>query len=160
MIEVYEIKPNGFIGQSKTINPREGVGSGWTYLKPSGDGPHKWENCQWVPYPHEHNLLSPGPDYSAMGDSIRQERNARIAATDWTQGKDIPDYVSAAWAPNRQALRDITAQPDFPLSVQWPETPVVVKPEPIPEPEPEQEPVVPAEETIDNTATETPPEVL
>lgn len=143
MIEVYEIKPNGFLGQSKMIDPREGVGSGWTYLQPPGDGPHKWENSQWVPYDQEPEAFMPGPNYDAMGDSIRQERNTRIAASDWTQGKDIPAYISEAWAPYRQALRDITSQEDFPLSVQWPEQPVVVKPE-----------------TTDNTSTETPPEVL
>lgn len=143
MITVYEIKLNGFLGQSKMIDPRDGVGHGWTYDPPPGGGPHKWENSRWVPYAQEPEMFTPGPNYDAMGDAIRQERNARIAATDWTQGKDIPDYVSAAWAPHRQALRDITSQPDFPLSVQWPEEPVVVKPE-----------------TIDNTVTETPPEVL
>ena len=156
MITVYEIKPNGFLGKSKEIDPREGVGYGWTYDHPPGDGAHKWENSQWVPYAQEPEAFAPGPNYDAMGDSIRQERNARIAATDWTQGKDIPDYVSTAWAPHRQTLRDITSQSGFPLSVQWPEVPVVIKPEPVPEPEQ----VVPTEETIDNTATETLPEVL
>ena len=138
MITVYEIKPNGFLGQSKQIDPREGVGSGWTYTAPPGDGPHKWEFGAWVACDAELEAFTPGFDFGAAADTIRQERNARIAATDWTQGKDIPDYISAAWAPYRQALRDISSQPGFPMEVQWPETPVVVKPE-----------------TTENTRTET-----
>lgn len=169
MVEVYEIKPNGFLGQTKLVDPREGVDSGWTYLQPPGDGPHKWKNSQWFPCEAEPVWAAPLPNLDYLGDVVRQERNTRIAATDWTQGKDIPDYVSAAWAPYRQALRDITSQADFPLSVQWPEQPSVVKPEPVIEPviepvmEPEPavtEPVVTEPETTDNTSTETPPEVL
>ena len=153
MIKVYEILPNGRPGRTAEIDPRKGVREGWTYTPPPDGGDYVWESGGWVPFsgPASAPLL---PNLEYLGGVIRQERNARIAATDWTQGKDIQDYISAAWAPYRQALRDITSQPDFPLSVQWPEEPVVAKPEPAPEP------VVPAEETIDNTATETPPEVL
>jgi hypothetical protein len=54
---------------------------------------------------------------------VRAARNEKMAATDWTQGKDIPDNVSSAWAVYRQALRDITAQAEFPWGVQWPTQP-------------------------------------
>jgi hypothetical protein len=54
--------------------------------------------------------------------SIRAERNAKLAASDWTQ---IADSTAdkAAWAAYRQALRDITAQAGFPWTIDWPEQP-------------------------------------
>ena len=51
---------------------------------------------------------------------VREERNRRIAALDWTQGKDIPDAVSAPAAVIRQALRDVPEQAGFPWEVTWP----------------------------------------
>ena len=122
MITVYEIKANGFIGASKQIDPREGVGSGWTYTPPPGEGPHKWENSKWVPYAEEPPQSLPGPDYCAMADDVRKQRNDLLAACDWTQVADAP-VDKEAWAAYRQALRDISEQPDFPLSVVWPEKP-------------------------------------
>lgn len=54
---------------------------------------------------------------------VRTERNAKLAATDWTQGRDIPDAVSATWAGYRQALRDVPSQAGFPWEVAWPAEP-------------------------------------
>ena len=54
---------------------------------------------------------------------VRAERNKKISATDWTQGKDISENVSGAWAAYRQALRDITAQAGFPWTIDWPVAP-------------------------------------
>jgi hypothetical protein len=53
---------------------------------------------------------------------IRAERNAALVASDWTQ---LPDVAvdTAVWSEYRQALRDITTQPD-PFNIIWP-----VKPE-------------------------------
>lgn len=56
-------------------------------------------------------------------DQIRDERNYKLSATDWTQGKDIADQVSTAWTTYRQALRDLPAQEGFPWNVTWPEIP-------------------------------------
>lgn len=66
--------------------------------------------------------------YKAQKDAeraqaVRADRNARIAATDWTQGKDIPDNISSAWATYRQALRDVPSQAGFPWDIQWPTQP-------------------------------------
>jgi hypothetical protein len=55
--------------------------------------------------------------------AIREERTRLLASSDWTQ---MPDYSGAnkeAWATYRQALRDITAQADFPGTVTWPTKP-------------------------------------
>ena len=55
--------------------------------------------------------------------SQRAERNRRLAETDWTQGKDIPDNVSNTWAVYRQQLRDVPTQAGFPWDINWPTQP-------------------------------------
>ena len=54
--------------------------------------------------------------------AVRADRNARLAATDWTQ---IADSTAdkPAWAAYRQALRDVPSQVEFPQNVIWPEQP-------------------------------------
>lgn len=52
---------------------------------------------------------------------VRADRNAFLAACDWTQLPDAP-VDATAWAAYRQALRDITDQPD-PFNIVWPEPP-------------------------------------
>lgn len=59
----------------------------------------------------------------ARSETVRQERDYLLAKSDWTQGKDIPDSVSQAWAVYRQALRDVPQQGAFPWNVQWPVRP-------------------------------------
>lgn len=56
--------------------------------------------------------------------AARAERNARLAACDWTQGRDIADATVTLWTPYRQLLRDIPAQAGFPDTIDWPTTPV------------------------------------
>ena len=54
--------------------------------------------------------------------NVRAVRNSLLNKTDWIvlrsqeQGGSIPDE----WQNYRQALRDISLQPDFPYSVNWP----------------------------------------
>ena len=54
---------------------------------------------------------------------VREERNAKLAATDWTQASDVPQSVKDSYAPYRQALRDVPTQSGFPNQVVWPESP-------------------------------------
>ena len=54
---------------------------------------------------------------------VRVNSTLRLQASDWTQGKDIANEVSTAWATYRQALRDVPSQEGFPWNVTWPETP-------------------------------------
>ncbi|MGL4639875.1 MAG: tail fiber assembly protein [Shewanella sp.] len=54
-------------------------------------------------------------------ERVRSDRNARLAACDWTQLPDAP-VDAAAWAVYRQALRDITDQSN-PLEIVWPTAP-------------------------------------
>lgn len=58
---------------------------------------------------------------AAQWESVRAERNKRLADCDWTQLPDAP-VDAAAWATYRQELRDITAQTD-PFAIVWPTAP-------------------------------------
>lgn len=57
----------------------------------------------------------------AQWTSVRNQRNAKLAACDWTQLPDA-NVDAAAWAAYRQELRDITNQPD-PFNIVWPQEP-------------------------------------
>ena len=59
---------------------------------------------------------------AAQAQRVREDRNARLAACDWTQLPDAP-VAAAAWATYRQELRDVTAQAGFPWQVTWPTEP-------------------------------------
>lgn len=56
--------------------------------------------------------------------AVRRERDTRLAASDWTTLPDVPltNEQRAAWYLFRQALRDVTQQPD-PLNIEWPAQP-------------------------------------
>ena len=65
-------------------------------------------------------------EYKAMCDAdrakaVRAERNQRLTALDWTQGKDIPDSISSPAALVRQGLRDVPTQAGFPWTIVWPD---------------------------------------
>ena len=53
---------------------------------------------------------------------VRQRRGELLAACDWTQLPDVSDAARSAWAAYRQALRDVTTQPD-PMNIEWPTPP-------------------------------------
>jgi hypothetical protein len=50
--------------------------------------------------------------------AVRYQRNFRLSMCDWTQLPDAP-VDAATWTTYRQALRDITEQPD-PFNITWP----------------------------------------
>lgn len=55
---------------------------------------------------------------------VRAERDRRLAACDWivARSSERGEPVPLDWTVYRQALRDITDQPD-PLAIRWPEPP-------------------------------------
>lgn len=59
---------------------------------------------------------------ASQASNVRADRNARLAACDWTQLSDAP-VDDLTWAVYRQALRDITSQPGFPWDITWPVEP-------------------------------------
>ena len=64
----------------------------------------------------------PGPTNDDLWAALRNERNARLSASDWTQMPDAP-VDRAAWAAYRQALRDLPDNTTDPARPIWP-TPV------------------------------------
>ena len=75
--------------------------------------------CPWVPTTFsekEREQL-----WAMNWSGVRSQRNRLLAESDWTQLPDAP-VDAEAWAEYRQALRDITNQPD-PFAIVWPQTP-------------------------------------
>ena len=70
----------------------------------------------------EHEAAYKAQKDAEKAKAVRDDRNKRLADSDWTQVADAP-VDKAAWAAHRQALRDVTAQEGFPWNVQWPEQP-------------------------------------
>lgn len=64
----------------------------------------------------------PAPTDDDLASAVRLKRDALLSACDWTQVADSP-VDQSAWREYRQALRDVTAQPTFPQSVEWPVMP-------------------------------------
>lgn len=62
-------------------------------------------------------------DTALAASLVRSKRSRLIQDSDWTQGRDISEWVAALWAPYRQSLRDVTTQRGFPLEVIWPIAP-------------------------------------
>ena len=59
-----------------------------------------------------------------VAENIKNKRNALILLSDWTQLLDVPTTTRDKWVVYRQTLRDITNQEGFPLTIDWPVTPV------------------------------------
>jgi hypothetical protein len=60
---------------------------------------------------------------AAKAAEVRAERNAKLAASDWTQLMDFPGQNRAAWVQYRKDLRDLPQQAGFPWEVVWPTQP-------------------------------------
>lgn len=65
---------------------------------------------------------TPERQVADVWQQVRAQRDRTLAACDWTQLPDVPHTVQRAWQAYRQALRDITQQPD-PFKIEWPEQP-------------------------------------
>lgn len=62
--------------------------------------------------------------------SLRSQRNARLAACDWTQLADahLSQEKKDAWAAYRQELRDLPDETQDPTAPEWPLDPTQVAP--------------------------------
>jgi len=89
-----------------------------------GDMP-VFENGVWVlPWIlEEKSELELAMEHKGLCYAERQKRNQLLNECDWTQGRDVPESLSATWAPYRQALRDVPSQTGFPRSIIWPKKP-------------------------------------
>jgi hypothetical protein len=85
-----------------------------------------WDDATLGPIPSESILDAAYSQHMSdnQWDNIRSQRNAKLAACDWTQLPDSPltNTQQLGWASYRQALRDITLQSD-PFNIVWPEEP-------------------------------------
>ena len=54
---------------------------------------------------------------------LREARNDKLAQTDWSQGRDVPDALSNKYSSYRQELRDITKKYSGIDEVVWPDKP-------------------------------------
>lgn len=83
---------------------------GWTTFQPQ-DRFQTWDGSRWT------------TDVEKLKDVVRSERNAKLAACDWTQLPDSPVSadLKAAWGSYRQALRDFMAE--WAPGKPWPEAP-------------------------------------
>lgn len=64
-----------------------------------------------------------GTDAERAMRVLREQRDKKLADTDWTQGADVPDTIKNAYTSYRQALRDITKTHNNPRTVVWPDKP-------------------------------------
>ena len=54
---------------------------------------------------------------------LREERNRKLAETDWTQSRDVTLSNDNAWKTYRQTLRDLPANTSDPRNPSWPTKP-------------------------------------
>lgn len=104
---------NGTVINIVVAEPDFAAEQGWIVSETAQIG-DLWDGEAFAPPPVEF-------DYDAQWAIVRAERNSKLAASDWTQLADAP-VDAAEWAVYRQALRDITTQPD-PFAIVWPEMP-------------------------------------
>ena len=86
-----------------------------------------FENGEWVT---AWQVTSASADEIAQrlvdeSEAVRQDRNERLADSDWTQFNDSPlsSADKTAWATYRQSLRDLPSAAGFPFTMVWPEKP-------------------------------------
>ena len=72
-----------------------------------------YQDGQFLPAP---------PDTEAEAAFARAQRNAALAASDWTQLADA-SVDNLAWAIYRQNLREVPQQSGFPSNIVWPAAP-------------------------------------
>ena len=81
-----------------------------------------------VPKPSKQTLLLRGQEIinAKPLKKLRQERNKRLAETDWIFSEDyaIDDESYQQWLTYRKALRDLPAVTEDPANPVWPEKPV------------------------------------
>jgi hypothetical protein len=105
------ILPDDFAGTDETHYMEEGA----VVAMPPNPSPHHvfdYTMKQWI------DPRTPETEWPI----VRDKRNRLLLASDWTQLPDVPIATKEAWAAYRQALRDVTLQPD-PFAITWPVAP-------------------------------------
>ena len=87
------------------------------------EGTVEYEQALQAPPEDNRPIDWPKPTDEELAQAARAQRNALLAASDWTQLPDIPEDIRLAWQPYRQALRDLPDQEGFPATIDWPTPP-------------------------------------
>jgi hypothetical protein len=102
-------------------------GAAWRMIPPQPTPGHTWN---WATKVWEDKRTQAQREADAdaairkLWDDVRRERHRRLAASDWIVARSMEAGmpVPAEWVAYRQALRDITKQPD-PTNITWPQPP-------------------------------------
>lgn len=89
--------------------------------RPTAPPDTAFETYQWNDEIERH---LPVPTTAGHWRAVRDMRDEMLRRSDWVVARavDRGEEVPQAWRDYRQALRDITKQPD-PLNITWPEAP-------------------------------------
>lgn len=114
------VAPEGYVAVADVVPPQVGVFENLYEGQPVEIG-GVWTR-QWLVTDATEEQITERTE--SRWSAVRADRNARLAACDWTQLSDAPltNVQTAAWAEYRQALRDITTQAD-PFDIAWPQAP-------------------------------------
>lgn len=77
-------------------------------------------------YPGKHRLKALYDEsVEQISFKVRNERNLLLSSSDWVTSRSFETGlpIPTEWTTYRQALRDITLQPEFPFNIQWPVKP-------------------------------------
>jgi hypothetical protein len=107
------LPPEQMTGKSSVsvpVNVYRWLGAGFEHV-------YAFDTSTWVITNAGHTDL-----VAAQWTAVRTRRRDLLLATDFTQAPDAPfdPTTKTAWAVYRQALRDVTSQPN-PATITWPE---------------------------------------
>jgi len=91
-----------------------------TKAPPEGLHVPQWDGEQWV---EGETAEQREARKKKEADAEREQRNALLAASDWSVLPDAPVADQQAWIDYRQALRDVPEQEGFPTDIDWPTKP-------------------------------------
>ena len=80
------------------------------------DGAQTYHNLQWnsddIEKPSEEDVNAKIAEIEAAFPLkfLREERNAMLVESDWTQTPDVPEKIKTAWQTYRQELRDLPSK--------------------------------------------------
>lgn len=112
---------------SVTFTPEELLDAGYTPVPNPPEYNKLLQVLEWNSftgwYTREKTQLELDTEAAAQWKLVREKRNQLLQESDWTQMLDVVAYASFDfkdnWRNYRQALRDITTQPD-PFNITWP----------------------------------------
>jgi hypothetical protein len=115
----FAILENGVAVNIVIAEPEYAATQGWVAAPDNMSAGCVFDGTSWS------NPNAPTPEQARekLAAEMREQRNARLSATDWTQAVDVPQATKDKWAPYRQALRDVPQQAGFPDNIQWPSKP-------------------------------------